>query len=154
MENGLEEGTRMEAGSWLLLSQCRSMRNGRSLGETGSWWTGGKRSGGALLHLPVLLEELLSSWWNRCSHWNRRDGEKKVCRGKVKNSFWTCQEYSLSGLCQEKFTDPWHKQCSQGKKIASEIYELVYGYGLLKIGSFHSIILLHSNIFGILHYNN
>lgn len=33
-------------------------------------------------------------------------GERRSFRGKVKNAFWTCQKYLLSGPSQKKFADP------------------------------------------------
>lgn len=77
-------------------------------------------------------------------------GERRSFRGKVKNAFWTCQKYLLSGPFQKLFADPWHKQCSQGKKVASKIYE--YGCNLLKIEAFIIKYFSLLNTFGSLCY--
>ena len=74
---------------------------GRSLGERDGGGHGGKRSGwGSVFKADsVVLADGLhggiaegvltetGKMERRCSYWNRKDGEKRVFRGKVKNSF-------------------------------------------------------------------
>lgn len=80
-------------------------------------------------------QESLSSWMEsnlllKQERW-REEGNVNV-----DNFSWTCQKYYLA-LYRKKLTNPdWHRQCSQGKTVASNIYDPVYGCNFLKTATF------------------
>lgn len=83
----------------------------------------------------VWMEELLDVWMGRSASVETRKMEKGGVLGES-NPFWTCQNIYFLALFRKNLLTSGNKQCSQGKKMASEIHEPIYGYNLLKIAAF------------------